>query len=181
MMYFARLRFSILKFLFILLIISSCQSDKNKVSHQADPRSLQEAMVRTNQSMVRMEDERIRAYISRYGWPMKKTGTGLYYLLYSKGHGRLPETGDRVTLEYSVKLLTGNELYNSQTDGTLKAVLGKGQIISGLEEGIFLMRVGDKAKFIIPSHLAYGLLGDQKRIPQKATLLYDVSLVSLQK
>jgi len=50
-----------------------------------------------------------------------------------------------------------------------------------LEEGLLLLHQGDKAKFIIPSHLAYGLLGDQKQIPPGATLVYDVELIQLNK
>jgi FKBP-type peptidyl-prolyl cis-trans isomerase len=41
------------------------------------------------------------------------------------------------------------------------------------------MNVGDRAKFIVPSHLAFGLLGDQKMIPPQATLVYDVELINL--
>jgi len=41
------------------------------------------------------------------------------------------------------------------------------------------MRVGDRAKFIIPSHLAFGLIGDQKKIRHKATLVYDLEFVSM--
>ena len=55
--------------------------------------------------------------------------------------------------------------------------VGKGEVISGLEEGILLLHIGDKAKFIIPSHLAYGLLGDDNEIPTKATLIYDIEVV----
>jgi FKBP-type peptidyl-prolyl cis-trans isomerase len=41
------------------------------------------------------------------------------------------------------------------------------------------MHVGDRAKFIVPSHLAFGLLGDQNKIPQHATLVYDIELVKI--
>ena len=43
------------------------------------------------------------------------------------------------------------------------------------------MKVGDKAKFIIPSHLAFGLLGDENKIPKRATLVYDVELIDVMK
>ena len=41
------------------------------------------------------------------------------------------------------------------------------------------MKEGDKAKLILPSHLAYGLIGDQNKIPQKATIIYDIELLEL--
>jgi len=42
-----------------------------------------------------------------------------------------------------------------------------------------LLRVGDCAKIIIPSHLAYGLIGDQKKILHKASLVYDIEFISM--
>jgi FKBP-type peptidyl-prolyl cis-trans isomerase len=50
---------------------------------------------------------------------------------------------------------------------------------SGLEEGILLLQEGDKARFIMPPHLAHGLIGDRDKIPARATIIYDLELVSL--
>ena len=41
------------------------------------------------------------------------------------------------------------------------------------------MRAGDKARFIIPPHLAYGLLGDENRIPARSIIIYQVELVDV--
>ena len=41
------------------------------------------------------------------------------------------------------------------------------------------MKVGDIAKFILPSHLAFGLLGDEEKIPKRATLVYHVELLTI--
>ena len=71
------------------------------------------------------------------------------------------------------------ECYNSDKDGLKLIELGKAEVESGLEEGILLMKVGDKAKLVIPSHLAFGLLGDENKIPKRATLIYDVELVEI--
>jgi FKBP-type peptidyl-prolyl cis-trans isomerase len=51
---------------------------------------------------------------------------------------------------------------------------------SGLEEGILLLREGDKAKFILPPHLAHGLLGDDNKIPARSIIVYDLELLSLE-
>jgi FKBP-type peptidyl-prolyl cis-trans isomerase len=42
-----------------------------------------------------------------------------------------------------------------------------------------LMRTGSRAKLIVPSHLAFGLLGDLKKIPEQAVLVYDIELVEV--
>jgi FKBP-type peptidyl-prolyl cis-trans isomerase len=91
----------------------------------------------------------------------------------------MAETGKIAVLRYSVWLITGDEIYNSDRDGLKEFMIGRGGVESGLGEGILLLRVGDRAKFIIPSHLGFGLLGDQDKVPPKSTLIYDLELVSL--
>ena len=96
-------------------------------------------------------------------------------------HGIGPKTlpGKTVKLSYTVTLLTGDTVYTALKDGPLVFEVGKGQVITGLEEAILLLQVGDHAKIIIPSHLAYGLIGDQKKIRHKASLVYDMEFISM--
>jgi peptidylprolyl isomerase len=110
---------------------------------------------------------------------MKESGSGLRYLIYEEGTGISSEKGMLASLAYTIKLITGDVVYTSEKNGPLSFIIGKGEVISGLEEGILFMNVGDKAKFIIPSHLAYGLVGDGNFIPGKATLIYHIELLSL--
>jgi FKBP-type peptidyl-prolyl cis-trans isomerase len=69
--------------------------------------------------------------------------------------------------------------YSSDEDGNKLFRLGKSQEISGLEQGVAMMREGEKARFIIPPHLAYGLLGDENRIPARSIIIYQVELVDV--
>ena len=57
--------------------------------------------------------------------------------------------------------------------------LGVGQVIPGWDEGISLLKVGDKARFVIPSYLAYGSQGAGGVIPPNANLIFDVELVKI--
>ncbi|MGV6831503.1 MAG: FKBP-type peptidyl-prolyl cis-trans isomerase, partial [bacterium] len=57
--------------------------------------------------------------------------------------------------------------------------LGMGQVIPGWDEGISLLKVGDKARFVIPSELAYGSRGAGGVIPPNATLIFDVELMNV--
>ena len=49
----------------------------------------------------------------------------------------------------------------------------------GLEEGIGLMRVGEKARFVIPYTLAYGEQ-QYKNIPAFSNLVFDVELLKIE-
>ncbi|MFY8067777.1 MAG: FKBP-type peptidyl-prolyl cis-trans isomerase, partial [Flavobacterium sp.] len=54
-----------------------------------------------------------------------------------------------------------------------------GQVIEGWDEGIALLKVGDKARFVIPSYLGYGSRGAGGVIPPDATLVFDVELMDV--
>jgi len=163
-------------FVISLLAISCGSNEKVK---QVDPVAFKDPLENANKKLVRSEEQEIEAYISRYGWNMTKTGTGLRYMIYSKGKGDEVRKTDLVKLKFKVTLINGSECYNSDKDGIKQLEIGKGGTESGLEEGLLLLHSGDKAKFIIPSHLAYGLLGDENKIPKRATLIYDVELIEV--
>ena len=55
--------------------------------------------------------------------------------------------------------------------------LGIGQVIAGWDEGIMLLNKGSKARFVIPSNLAYGSQGAGGIIPPDATLIFEVELI----
>lgn len=125
------------------------------------------------------EKEQIDDFIRRRQWKMDETSTGLRYMIIKHGIGAVARPGKTVKLDYSVTLLTDDTLYSGRKDGPIIFEVGKGQVITGLEEAILLLRVGDRAKFIIPSHLAYGLIGDQRKINHKASLVYDLEFISM--
>jgi hypothetical protein len=110
------------------------------------------------------------------------TSSGLKYILVTKGNGKKAENNKAVEVHYIGKLTDGTEFDNSYKRGDpIEFILGQGQVIKGWDEGILLMRVGDKMKLIIPPELAYGSKGSGDVIPPNATLVFDVELMSVHK
>ena len=95
--------------------------------------------------------------------------------------GEKAENGMEVVIRYSVGLLDGKLCYSSDSLGLKNFILGRGNVEKGLDEGILLLHAGDKAHLVLHPGLAFGLPGDDKRIPPHATLVYDVELISLMK
>ena len=170
------------KFVFFSLIIllSACGGNKKKsFEKEFDFGSYKKPFENANKSLVKSEEEQIQNFINRYKWDMQKTGTGLRYMIYEKGNGEKSSIGKIAKFNFDIKLITGDLCYSSKIDGAKEVLIGKSGEVSGFEEGILLLRVGDKAKLIIPSHLAYGLAGDEKKIPKRATIIYDIELLQL--
>ena len=162
----------------ILIILSACDS-KNNAKRQNQNVSSAKALEKANKYLIRTEYEDIENYMRRHSLKMEETGSGLRYLIYKKGDGEKAGKGKVVILDYTLSLITGDVIYSSDKDGKKVFKIGQGNVESGLEEAIHFMHVGDKAKLILPAHLAYGLLGDNNKIPPRSILVYDTELVEI--
>jgi FKBP-type peptidyl-prolyl cis-trans isomerase len=109
-----------------------------------------------------------------------KTESGLRYKIIQKGDGNKAEAGQKVSVHYEGSLLNGQVFDSSyKRNQPIDFQLGVGQVIKGWDEGISLLQVGDKARFVIPSDLGYGGAGAGGVIPPNATLIFDVELMGV--
>jgi peptidylprolyl isomerase len=105
--------------------------------------------------------------------------SGLYYIEIEEGVGELPDTGDVVSIFYVGQFINGY-IFDSNVSGLpLQIELGSGQVITGLEEGLFLMKKEGTARLIIPSELAYGEYGVPGFIAPYTTLVFDVEVFDI--
>ena len=110
----------------------------------------------------------------------EKTESGLRYQIIQEGNGKKATKGDMVSVHYKGQLLDGTVFDSSyKRKEPIDFNVGVGQVISGWDEGIQLLKVGDKARLVIPSNLAYGSQGAGGVIPPNAPLLFDVELVNV--
>lgn len=106
----------------------------------------------------------------------------LQIITHQEGTGIQPQAGDMVQVHYIGTLPDGTEFDNSHKRGEpIAFTLGQGQVIQGWDRGIAQMRVGGKAKLIIPPELGYGARGAGGVIPPNATLHFEVELVAVPK
>lgn len=109
-----------------------------------------------------------------------KTESGLRYKMIQKGEGKKAESGKTVSVHYEGSLENGKVFDSSYPrKKPIEFKLGIGQVIEGWDEGIALLQVGDKARFVIPSDLAYGPSGAGGVIPPNAVLIFDVELMDV--
>ena len=110
----------------------------------------------------------------------EKTESGLRYQFIQRGSGKQAENGKIVSVHYEGSLENGKVFDSSYPrKKPIEFKLGVGQVIEGWDEGIALLKVGDKARFVIPSDLAYGSSGAGGAIPPNATLIFDVELMDV--
>ena len=110
----------------------------------------------------------------------KETESGLRYQIVQEGTGKQATKGAMVSVHYKGQLLDGTVFDSSyKRKQPIDFTIGVGQVISGWDEGIQLLKVGDKARMVIPSELAYGSQGAGGVIPPNAPLIFDVELVAI--
>lgn len=153
----------------------SCQNTDKRVVKQVVRPLTQKQLLAFNRKLVRQEKREIDAFIKVHHWNMVETGTGLRYQILVNGKGAKAHTGQTAKIRFSIALFDGQKIYS----GVKFFKIGYGGVESGLEEGILLLKKGDKAKFILPSHLAFGLSGDGDKIPPHTPIIYYVELLKL--
>ena len=162
-----------------LFLLSSCGSKPTDEKQMTNPEQYSKNLEKANNLYTQSEDGQIEDFVARNQWEMTKTGSGLRYMIYKAGQGR--KVSDKIIVRYHFKanLINGTLCDESAKTGPKEIWIGHADVVSGLEEGFLLLREGDKAKFIIPSHLAYGWIGDSKTIPSRAVLVYDVEILQV--
>ncbi|NJB37476.1 MULTISPECIES: peptidylprolyl isomerase [Flavobacteriaceae] len=126
------------------------------------------------------QKEKAEAELEKLAAGFDKTESGLRYKMIQKGDGTKAEKGKTVSVHYEGSLPNGQVFDSSfKRNQPIDFQLGVGQVISGWDEGIALLKVGDKARFVIPSHLGYGSRGAGGVIPPDATLIFDVELMDV--
>ena len=130
------------------------------------------------EALLKAANEKAKKAIESLTAGMKKTESGLFYIINKQGSGSTPSKGSKVSVHYKGSLVDGTVFDSSyQRDEPIEFSVGIGQVIKGWDEGIMLLSKGASARFVIPSHLAYGSQGAGGAIPPNSTLIFDVELI----
>ncbi|NGZ06406.1 MAG: FKBP-type peptidyl-prolyl cis-trans isomerase [Magnetococcales bacterium] len=120
------------------------------------------------------------AYLEEHG---KKKGvvtttSGLQYEVLTPGKGPKPKAEDKVKVHYHGTLLDGT-VFDSSVARKEPIVFPLNRVIPGWTEGVQLMPVGSKYRFVIPAKLAYGATGAPPKIEPESTLIFEVELLEI--
>jgi FKBP-type peptidyl-prolyl cis-trans isomerase len=154
---------TIYSMLFLVTALAACKTD---LSSEADKKIIE-------------NDNEIQSYITNTKLSMQKVASGLYYNIKPGGGSQKPKAGEEVGVYYKISRLDGLGI-----DSTLKSLqkpdyfpFGVGYKLFGIEEGLSLMNIGDKATLLLPSAIAFGATA-YDILPAYSVIRVDIELLS---
>ena len=164
-------------FLFISSLIFSCSS--NEVKKEIDWNK--KKSMELNRKLAQKEKMDILMYLENHQkLKMNQSGSGLFYqIVKSNEQGLVAKPGLEASVRYKISFLNGDLCYETPKDEVSYFKIDHSDIESGVQEGVKKMKKGERAIFIVPSHLAHGITGDQNKIPPATTLVIEIELIDL--
>lgn len=164
------------KTLLISLAISLVGLNACQDKPQTNPLSAEE-LIALNKERHVAEMTWIRDYMVSLNIPMQEGSTGFFYHLVEPC-GKTPiASGDKVDIDFHIYHLT-NPAFSKEITHEKKTInVDNDNAEAGIHQALRLMSTGDSAIFIMPSHLAFGLTGNQMINPN-TPLLYTIRVMS---
>lgn len=131
------------------------------------------------------DDVKLQSYFAEKGLSPQKTASGLYYIVDKQGVGANVQKGQKVTVNYTGTNMAGVPFDSNQDPKfghtePFEFAVGMGQVIPGWDEGLQLLNKGSKARFFIPSTLAYGQRDMGPEMPANSILIFDVEVLKIE-
>jgi FKBP-type peptidyl-prolyl cis-trans isomerase FkpA len=159
----------------------AAKGEKQKVDPMAYQQKIQDMfksrMEKQSVDIKKKGNEFIDNFVKKEG--ATKTASGLAYKVEKEGTGATPKETDVVKVHYHGTLTDGT-VFDSSVDRKEPVSFPLNRVIRGWTEGLQLMKVGGKTKFVIPSELAYGDAGAPPKISGGATLIFNVELIAIE-
>ncbi|MFA7082410.1 MAG: FKBP-type peptidyl-prolyl cis-trans isomerase [Bacteroidales bacterium] len=183
-----RIKLNIILFLFISVLFVSCGESHNnhyaivlREKREAPIKKSKDekvdyALLKANQVANEKEIQQIKGYVGRRNWDMNQLKVGVFVEELEKGKGKIINSNSIVRLDCKIELLDEKKVFDSKIDGDKVINIGKEQSVIGLVYALEGRAEGSKLRVVIPSFLAYGLVGDGDKIPKRASLVYKIDI-----
>lgn len=129
-------------------------------------------LLEINQVLALKEDSTLQKFAKRTDTALKKHETGFWYKIDLSTNNPIIKDKDTCTFSYKMLSLNGKVLQEDD----MQIVIGKKQLVVGLEEGLKILHKGESATFIIPWYLGYGRKGKDSMVPPYTSLMYKIKL-----
>lgn len=177
--------------IFLLIIITfvsivSCKSPEARRPMQSSSGSFIKESAERNKKLYEEEKAVIQKIMDAQ--PENSyiaSDSGFWYFYNTKQdsiEAHKPKLGDVITFTYDVKQLNGTNVLSSEENGlqNYKVDQSNQDLISGLRDGLKLMKAGETITFLFPSYRAYGYYGIVDKLGTNVPVQSKVTLKSIE-
>ena len=176
------------KLIYILLfsaLITSCKSPEARKPIQSQSGTFIKESAERNKKLYEEEKdyiEKIIAKDSTHNYITSESGFWYFYNKRDTTSSDMPDPGDIVKFTYDIKDLNGSLILSEKDNGLqqYKVDQSNQELISGVRDGIKLMKEGETVTFLFPSYKAYGYYGIEQKLGTNIPVQSTVTLRSIE-
>jgi len=166
-------------FLIVILLSVGCSNPQPRPAINKKAKTNYILDINQSKLLYKLQDKAFRQYIKENpDKHFKSSQNGFWYAILKRNPKakNYPKEGDVIRFNYEITDLENTIIYSKNTIGNQEYKVDKQEIISGLQQGLKLMKEGEVVLFLIPSFKAFGVLGDRNKIKTNQPLIYTVYL-----
>lgn len=175
------------KFIILLafsLTIISCKSPEARRPVQSTSGSFINKSAERNKELFEKEKGQITEIIEadvENNYITSNSGFWYYYNHQDPLQTNMPILGDHITFTYEVNHLNGSEILSESEVGIQNYIVDQSNqdLISGLRDGLKLMKEGETITFLFPSYKAYGYYGITDKLGANIPVQCTVTLKTI--
>ncbi len=169
----------------ILLSLASCKSPEARRPIKSTSGTFIKESAERNKAIYEEEEKIIKAIIkddTLNSYLSSESGFWYYYNVKDSLPSPFPQVGDDVTFTYNVKTLYGDTILTESENGlqNYKIDQSNQELISGIRDGLKLMKEGETITFLFPSYKAYGYYGIEEKLGTNAPIQSTITLKTIQ-
>jgi gliding motility-associated peptidyl-prolyl isomerase len=168
----------------VLLMITSCGGPEPRKPIQTKSRSFFKASIERSQKLLKAEEQKIQEIIktdSLKHYSHTASGSCYHYIVINDSVNYTPKTDDLVVMTYDLLTLDNDTLYSQKEIGVVSYKVDKQELFIGLRNAVKLLKEGEKATFLFPSSLAFGIHGDTDKIGINVPLKSTIRILKIEK
>ena len=171
--------------LVLIVVLSSCKSPEARRPVQRSSGSFIQESAERNIEIYKKEEAVIAQVIAENPeTDFESSSSGFWYFYNTKDtlQTKTPRKGDIVTFTYDIKDLDGATIVSEEENGLQQYQVDQSnqELISGIRDGIKLMKEGETITFLFPSYKAFGYYGIEEKLPTNTPILSTVTLRSIE-
>ena len=167
----------------ILISVIGCRGPEPRKPIEVKSGTFFRESVERNKALLAREEKEIQAIISNdssRNYLASDFGAWYTYETQIESESYLPSEGDQVTMNYDILSLQNDTIYSSEEIGEIVYHVDREEVFRGLRLAVKLLKEGERATFLFPSHMAFGYHGDNDRIGPNVPIKSNVTILQIE-